>query len=482
MLIISYVYVLVGSKKRKVSKSVADTEKDQKYDGPSVTDYPFKSEKKKPRDIILSICVLRFPSTTTSSSSSSSTSSLSSSPTSSSDVRYLFVRRPDTGLLAGQWEFPTVTLYEEGSAGSGEGASTGAGVGMKAADGDNKQGKKKAASKKTLKGSIKTEYIESTTQSTTNTTTTTAHIESIRVKVSEASSIETCQLTLTELSSPFPAYFRSKLGLTWLDSSTSTTDLQHTAPSDTGTTGGYTPLSYIRTSPPSIRSTSKLKGDMGTSQLVSNEPIIHIFSHQRHIMHVLTYDILDTNHTSYSNTGNTANISDIANANPASDVTANPAYDITANAKFKLMTYEEAVGIGITSGVKKILHRVHISSTTTIPSSSSSSSSSTLMQIYNDNNDGGADAKATDSIGKVKKRGRNNNNSTITTTTTTIPHTDISAAAVTTGDGSKLKVSTKAKVKSTSTDKRPLKQLHLPFLPTTPTTSTSTGPSSSAPV
>ena len=463
--------MIIGSKKRKASKSPIDSiEKGQNYDGPSVTDYPIKSEKKKPRDIILSICVLRFPSppsaVTTVTSTTSITSSLplpsSPSPTgASSDVRYLFVRRPDTGLLAGQWEFPTVTLYEEGSAGSSR-TDTGGEAGMESGNGDSKP-IKKSASKKTVKSLIKTEHTESTdTATVTALAHTASHTDDIRVKVTQASSIETCLFSLTELSSSFPAYFRSKLGLNLLDSTTtttttSTTDLQptaSTAPTDTDTTGVYTPLLYIRTSPPSICSTSTLKGDISTSQLANNEPIIHIFSHQRHVMHILTYDVLDTNYTLTYYKTTTANVSD----------TANLASDVAANAKFKLMTYAEAVSIGITSGVKKVLHRVHTSTSAT------SSSSSTLMQRYNDV-DGEADAKATESIGKAKKRGRDNKS---TTSTTAVAGT---AAATTTKKGRGMAAgSKKAQVKPaiTSTDKKQLKQLRLPFLPTTPNNSTST--------
>jgi A/G-specific adenine glycosylase len=59
----------------------------------AVTKYPIKSEKKKPRDDTVAVCVLQ---------------------RSGDEEEFLLVQRPSTGLLASFWEFPTIELITNG--------------------------------------------------------------------------------------------------------------------------------------------------------------------------------------------------------------------------------------------------------------------------------------------------------------------------------------------------------------------------------
>jgi len=74
----------------------------------TIHDFPFKMVKKKVKDIIVSVYVLRAITDPTSSSSSSNITS-----SSGSCYKYLFVRRPNKGLLANQWEFPSIIINKE---------------------------------------------------------------------------------------------------------------------------------------------------------------------------------------------------------------------------------------------------------------------------------------------------------------------------------------------------------------------------------
>ena len=64
-------------------------------DPPDVTYFPRKLGKKKPREIALSVAVLH-----------------SAAPEATGHTRYLFVKRKAEGLLAGQWQFPSVAVWE----------------------------------------------------------------------------------------------------------------------------------------------------------------------------------------------------------------------------------------------------------------------------------------------------------------------------------------------------------------------------------
>ncbi|XVF72351.1 hypothetical protein PTKIN_Ptkin12aG0114800 [Pterospermum kingtungense] len=66
-----------------------------------VTDYPKKVVKAKQRNDFSTVCVVEI------------SGSQGISQQSQSDSRFLLVKRPDEGLLAGLWEFPSVTLDEE---------------------------------------------------------------------------------------------------------------------------------------------------------------------------------------------------------------------------------------------------------------------------------------------------------------------------------------------------------------------------------
>lgn len=67
----------------------------------TVTDYPMKVVKAKQRNDFSTVCVVEI---------SGSQDKLQQTK---SDSRFLLIKRPDEGLLAGLWEFPCVTLDEE---------------------------------------------------------------------------------------------------------------------------------------------------------------------------------------------------------------------------------------------------------------------------------------------------------------------------------------------------------------------------------
>lgn len=69
--------------------------------GGSITDYPLKVVKAKQRNVFSAVCVVELSETRDLVEGSEGTS------------HYLLVKRPDEGLLAGLWEFPSVLLGQE---------------------------------------------------------------------------------------------------------------------------------------------------------------------------------------------------------------------------------------------------------------------------------------------------------------------------------------------------------------------------------
>eukprot|EP01038_Epipyxis_sp_PR26KG_P015567 gene15567-21020_t len=72
-----------------------------------VTYFPQKAMKKEPKQVRVSVCILR---AIVRQKANNSDYSNEYSDSSDNEVLYLFVRRPSKGLLANQWEFPSVVL------------------------------------------------------------------------------------------------------------------------------------------------------------------------------------------------------------------------------------------------------------------------------------------------------------------------------------------------------------------------------------
>jgi len=183
-----------------------------------VTYFPLKATKVGPREVVLSVIVFQ--------------------QVIDHSMKYLFVKRPNEGLLANQWEFPNVIKWEEGK-------------------------KSKKAEE------LKEEDIPSFTES--------------------------------ELWEPFPD-FLSDLGIKW--TSDNINDMN----------------SHIVMVP--------------TSNLKRYDPIVHVFSHQRHTMHVAFYEV---------------------------DVKSNGNHKIDSSKQqreMKWMTKDEIISAGVTTGCKKIIDAV----------------------------------------------------------------------------------------------------------------------------
>ena len=78
-----------------------------------VTFFPNKAAKKKPRDIVLSVLVLSIV-------ERQHGKHTASAKDASSEPSFLFLKRPEKGLLANQWEFPNVVLRESTRPGEDE--------------------------------------------------------------------------------------------------------------------------------------------------------------------------------------------------------------------------------------------------------------------------------------------------------------------------------------------------------------------------
>jgi A/G-specific adenine glycosylase len=238
-----------------------------------VTDFPFRIPRLKPRDMVYSVCVIRVP---------SSSLMLNSDIVDSKAVNdcywsYLFLQRPDKGLLANQWEFPNILLSEEkrhSSSSLTEATITLASPLISDNDIDRLQ-----ASQLALDQDRETEE-----------------------KGDE--SIATQEYSLKQLFQPFLDYFNDNNKIANLSDK-----------------------------------------ELESSIYRFSDPVIHVFSHQRHILHVLLYDISEPSMVC-----------------------------LEQSKKFQFMSNNQITAKGITTGCKKILMMVENLSTSksTITSNKSS--------------------------------------------------------------------------------------------------------------
>lgn len=229
-----------------------------------VTEFPRKIAKKKAKELSFSVCVLR--TLDGSSSSPQVKSELPSKSAGSRSYRYLFVRRPATGLLANQWEFPSLLLETEADEGAAEG------------------------------------------------------VEGDTAARAGADKIPSQQQPLeSDLWAPFPNYFSGQLCISWKTQPVS-------GNAEAGENVKEEELGAVVGGGLSVLEIGKVSGF---------EPIIHVFSHQRHTMHILLKDV-----------------------QVVSSAAADTEKTSVASVESRWMSAEEIVAAGITTGCKKVLTEV----------------------------------------------------------------------------------------------------------------------------
>ena len=274
-----------------------------------VTYFPIKAPKKKAREVILSVAVF----------------------VEETSGEFLFVRRPAEGLLQSQWEFPNVVLWEEPSAAEQAKVKS---LG-KAKDKD-KAAAKKTATKATKPGkgtkgkviwrpTAEKEAAEAAAATLASTSTTEAML---------VSKISTTSVTLTAATSVYakkedvltspasvllatvPDFLLHSTGCIWRSLSQDT-DADADADDEED-----------EDAPHVLRSTTFESGYR------SVEPIVHVFSHQRHTMHITVIPV------------------SVSGSLPTGTGTAGMHREV------RWMS-EQAIGVeGITTGCKKILNAV----------------------------------------------------------------------------------------------------------------------------
>jgi A/G-specific adenine glycosylase len=214
-----------------------------------VAEFPRKVAKKKAKELVFSVCVLRTKLLLHESSNESANTG------NEGEYKYLFVRRPSTGLLANQWEFPSIEMVSR---------------------------------------EVDPEQPEDATE-----VLCTAPV------LSEA-----------QLWSPFPAYFHSQLQLAYDGN---------------------------REHSPQVEKVIKPEGASTATTLLETasrgnfDPIVHIFSHQRHTMHITLKDVV------------------VLKSCAGADALALASGSLVT---YKWMTAAEIISEGITTGCKKVLHEV----------------------------------------------------------------------------------------------------------------------------
>lgn len=216
------------------AKSIVETEPDLLKDGlpTCVTYFPLKVPKKKAKEVILSVGVFRSQDSRT-----------------DDDPKFLFVKRPEGGLLQNQWEFPSVVLWQE----------------------EKLKGKGKSLDR--------------------------LHMDDVDTGADA-------------LWSSFPDFLRQEAQCSWEATSSANSAVA-------------TPQSLFSMRPSLI----------GQTRTVVSAPIVHVFTHQRHTMHV--------------------HITDVEVTYPDSILPIDK-----AAREAKWMTAREIKDAGITTGCKKVLEAV----------------------------------------------------------------------------------------------------------------------------
>ena len=203
-----------------------------------VTYFPIRAMKKKPREVIMSVAVFEMH----------DTYAVEHSSTQVQSKRYLFVRRPAGGLLQNQWEFPSAVLWEEAAPQRGK----------KVLDLPNNKTK------------------TSKTKSVASTVATAGESSDARDEIlTEVAAFERRE-DVPEQAEARLAVLRSHLqrttGCLWLNMD------------ENGPGNRTTDPTFIITSLSSISDEQQdVHNKTPTRHL---EPIVHVFSHQKHFMHV----------------------------------------------------------------------------------------------------------------------------------------------------------------------------------------------------
>ena len=199
--------------------------------------FPVRAPKKRPREVLLSVGVF---------------ARLSQDGA----TRYLLVKRKDSGLLQGQWEFPNVLLWEE------------------------------AAPARGGKGKVKVASKASKAKGAKGKSTSTSPSES-EVVVDADGDTSVAQLPLFASRDDIPegdfqqvsamrALLRRSCGCAWHEKG-------ETAPVDAAATPS---VQYVLSLREAVKVEEGVCDTVDTPAAAAIEPIVHIFSHQRHTMHV----------------------------------------------------------------------------------------------------------------------------------------------------------------------------------------------------
>lgn len=315
----------------------------------SISFFPQKMKKKDPKEILVSVSVLR-------SKGPSGTGGKGGTP---SVDKYLFIRRPNNkGLLANQWEFPNVILSEGSGSASGSAAS---------ADSMSNKGTEISISlskdKETGPGKIKAKVKGKDPKGT---------VPGTEVTISNKT-----------LWGPIPGFLRGTLGVEWESDvlrndghSSSTAVIIGEAEGEGASLEdsckrrrvGKHSILVSTICGQSLHSAEDSEIVMRVTRLqpcIVLPPLVHIFSHQRHTMHVtLSTVAVKSNRRTDSNSGGDIKCDEHSlqaiKGVKTDDNTGDLAWTSLCGEKREIrwMTANEIVKAGITSGCKKILTEV----------------------------------------------------------------------------------------------------------------------------
>ena len=258
--------------------------------------FPVRAPKKRPREVLLSVgvfCRVLPGGEDTACRGASAEGVEGGSATATGREQYLLVKRKDSGLLQGQWEFPNTLLWEEAPSRGGKAAGK---------TNEVKDGKSRSKSKSK---SASTDKAQTDTVADGNGS---APLFASREDVPEGD---------FEQAAAMRALLQHSYGCLW----------QETLNGDASGDVDVKAVQYILAPLEVI----DIKAEAWAPAAAAIEPIVHVFSHQRHTMHVTETRVC------------------------CKEVEGAPGHD---GLELRWMSAEELCSVGVTSGCKKVLAAV----------------------------------------------------------------------------------------------------------------------------
>jgi len=298
--------------------------------------YPAKPIKKAPAEHTFLVLVLSRSAATTAPADNASSPDAATSDSQSKDSdsgiegrkQYLMVQRPDSGLLAGQWEFPAAAIVTDEVIKAG------------ASDEEENEGPMDGGSSPSSKISKSKSAKRSTgsNSKTSNATGSTNLLPNAEKLAGAAKALASVLMDDLKSSSEF--------------SSSNSNGSCNGNGNETSkeSTNSVLPMNLLALAAHDPHIPAKVKAAAEAAQLLRTE--VHLFSHQRHTMHILPAEIVLPSDPAKDDKSSAAG-SSCSSGSKLSTLESSDAVSVLRSARW--MDEAELAQVGVTTGMRKVL-------------------------------------------------------------------------------------------------------------------------------